>query len=863
MAADSRRVKELFGAAIELQAADRSAYLDRECRDDAELRQRLDALLKAHDAPASALEQPLATGEFTPDLNATLPPAPLTEQAGERIGPYKLLQKLGEGGMGAVWVAEQTEPVKRRVALKLIKPGMDSELVLRRFDAERQALALMDHTNIAKVLDASTTPAGRPYFAMELVKGVPITRYCDELHLPIRDRLTLFIQVCQAIQHAHQKGVIHRDIKPSNVLVAVQDGNPVPKVIDFGVAKALNQRLTDQSMYTEIGAVVGTLEYMSPEQAELSALDIDTRADVYALGVLLYELLTGTTPLDRRTLKTAAYIEMLRMIKEDEPPKPSTRLTASKDSLASLAAQRRTEPARLTREVRGDLDWIVMKCLDKDRTRRYETANAIARDVERHLADEPVEAGRPSAGYRLRKFARKYKLAITASTAFVLLLAAGVVVSTWQAVRASRANAVAEVALAQAEDEKQNAEESRAKAEENEANAERSAEESKKVLAFLRENVLKAVRPANDGGLGLNVTVRDALNAAEPKIEETFVEQPEIELAIRSELADTFSFLADHERAVTQHERIVELVDHLYDAVADWDHYDRTLEARIRLATAYKLAQRYDQAIEFFEAVLPLLTDRSGADGQDTLACKGAFGICLTDAGQFDRALPILEEVVPKLRSKVGLDEANTRECVEGLTLLYFKTDRSVRAVPLLEEVLAYQKAKYGPDNFVTLRLTGHMGLAYSGVGRDADAARMEEEALRGIRKWFDDRHPNTVNCMYNLATCYQQLQRYADAEGLLASSLDTRQKTQPDDWVTFLTMSDLGNIMRLQKKYAEAEPHLLKGLAGMRERWDKAPAHLKKSLPKMIERLVLLYDAWNKPEEAAKWRAELDAIKK
>src|SRR5262245_47294797 len=300
--------------------------------------------------------------------------------------------------MGAVWVAEQHQPVKRRVALKVVKPGMDSAQVLRRFEAERQALALMDHTNIAKVFDAGATPTGRPYFVMELVPGVPITRYCDGLNLPLRERLGLFVPVCQAIQHAHTKGVIHRDIKPSNVLVCMQDGRPMAKVIDFGVAKALHQKLTDETMMTEFGAIVGTLEYMSPEQAEMSPRGVDTRADVYALGVLLYELLTGTTPLDRKRLKGAALSEMLRLIKEVEPPRPSTRLTESKETLAAVAAQRRTEPARLARAVRGELDWVAMKRLAKDRTKRYETGNALAREIQRYLADELDLAGQGVGG---------------------------------------------------------------------------------------------------------------------------------------------------------------------------------------------------------------------------------------------------------------------------------------------------------------------------------------------------------------------------------------------------------------------------------------------------------------------------------
>ncbi len=327
----------------------------------------------------------------------------LSEGPGTKIGPYKLLQQIGEGGMGVVYMAEQEQPVRRKVALKIIKPGMDSKQVVARFEAERQALAMMDHTNIARVFDAGTTESGRPYFVMELVHGVPITHYCDSNQLTPRERLELFIPVCQAIQHAHQKGIIHRDIKPSNVLVTMYDDRPVPKVIDFGVAKAIEQRLTERTLFTQYGVLVGTFEYMSPEQAEMNAFGVDTRSDIYSLGVLLYELLTGSTPIERIRLREAALGELVRLIKEEEPPRPSVRLSGSGD-LPKIAALRKTEPARLSKLVRGEVDWIVMKCLEKDRTRRYETANALARDVERHLKDEPVEACPPSAGYRLRKF---------------------------------------------------------------------------------------------------------------------------------------------------------------------------------------------------------------------------------------------------------------------------------------------------------------------------------------------------------------------------------------------------------------------------------------------------------------------------
>jgi serine/threonine protein kinase/tetratricopeptide (TPR) repeat protein len=381
-------------------------------------------------------------------------PRPIAEGPGSRIGPYKLLQEIGEGAFGVVFMAEQQVPVHRLVALKVIKPGMDSKQVIARFETERQALALMDHPNIAKVFDAGTTEFGRPYFVMELIRGVPITKYCDEHHLRPKERLELFQTVCRAVQHAHQKGIIHRDLKPSNVLVAEYDNQRVAKVIDFGVAKATGPKLTQRTLFTEFNAVVGTLAYMSPEQAKFNALDIDTRSDVYALGALLYELLTGTTPFDKNRLRQAAFDEVLQIIRQEEPPKPSTRLSTA-EGLPSIAANRGLEPRKLSGLVRRELDWIVMRALEKDRTRRYETANGLARDIERYLAGDPVEAGPPSAGYRLRKFARKHRAAVTVVTLFSALLVASVLVVTVLAIRAQRAGSLAKQALTQVNTEQE------------------------------------------------------------------------------------------------------------------------------------------------------------------------------------------------------------------------------------------------------------------------------------------------------------------------------------------------------------------------------------------------------------------------
>jgi serine/threonine protein kinase len=464
MSQSTPNLRSIFGEALDREPRERAAYLDGACGGNATLRSSVEALLAAHDAAGGFLPPHDSPGEATEA-------ARVREAPGALIGSYKLLEQIGEGGFGVVFMAEQERPMRRKVALKVIKPGMDTRQVIARFEAERQALALMDHPHIARVLDAGATESGRPYFVMELVRGVPITHYCDEHQLTLRERLALFVDVCQAVQHAHQKGIIHRDLKPSNVLVASHDGKPMVKVIDFGVAKATGHRLTDKTLFTGFAQMIGTPLYMSPEQAELSGLDIDTRSDIYSLGVLLYELLTGATPFDSRRLKQAAFDEVRRIIREEEPPKPSTRVselgksgsiggkvqtaqehsaTKAKDGasrLDSIAAQRGTEPRRLGQLLRGDLDWIVMKAMEKDRTRRYETANGLARDLQRYLADEAVEACSPSPAYRLRKLVRRNKVALSTVGLVAVLLVVGATVSTWLAIKAIHAENVANVRL--------------------------------------------------------------------------------------------------------------------------------------------------------------------------------------------------------------------------------------------------------------------------------------------------------------------------------------------------------------------------------------------------------------------------------
>jgi serine/threonine protein kinase len=442
--------RELFLQALDIHdPAERAAFVDRACANQPDLRRQVDRLLKAHELAGSFLDQPHPAAGKGEHTGAYAPESSAAETAGTVIaGKYKLLQRIGEGGMGSVWMADQLEPVKRRVAVKLIRSERDgSRTILSRFEAERQAIALMDHPHIAKLLDAGTTHgdgAGRPFFVMDLVRGVPLTEFCDEHKLGIPDRLLLFMQICSAVQHAHQKGIIHRDLKPTNILVELHDDKPVPKVIDFGLAKALSgQPLTEHTLFTGFGTVAGTPLYMAPEQAKFNAIDIDTRADIYALGVILYELLTGSTPIERATLKKAALDEILRVIRESEPPTPSKRLSTT-ESKPSVAANRQTELAKLGRFVKGELDWIVMKALAKERDRRYETANGFAKDIERFLNHEPVHAGPPSASYRIRKFVQRNRGQVVAAALVLFALLAGIAGTTVGLIRAERQRQFAE-----------------------------------------------------------------------------------------------------------------------------------------------------------------------------------------------------------------------------------------------------------------------------------------------------------------------------------------------------------------------------------------------------------------------------------
>jgi serine/threonine protein kinase len=807
MSADPSLVRELFLAAAELPAAERAAYLDAHCA-DSDVRAAVERLLAAHDAPASALDRP-APGVPTEKY------APVAERVGTMIGPYKLMEQIGEGGFGLVFVAEQQEPVKRRVALKIIKPGMDSAQVVARFEQERQALALMDHPNIAKVLDAGATESGRPYFVMELVRGIPITDYCDKHQLAPRERLELFVSVCQAIQHAHQKGVIHRDVKPSNVLVTSHDGRPVAKVIDFGVAKAIHQQLTDKTIYTNFAQMIGTPLYMSPEQAEMSGLDIDTRSDVYSLGVLLYELLTGTTPLERKRLAQAAYDEIRRLIREEEPPKPSARLSSS-DSLASIAAQRHTEPAKLSKLVRGDLDWITMRALEKDRTRRYETASGLARDLQRYLADEPVEACPPSAGYRLRKFARKHRAALATAAALALLLVAGTAVSAWQAVRARRAEAEALASAKAARRAESDAEEQRKtalwsakhegeehkKAEEARKEAEAKEAEANAVVKFFEERVFAAGRPkGEEGGLGHDVALRDAIKASLPALGTGFRDQPLVEARLRNALGNTFWYIGEPAGAAEQYEQALAL----YTRHSGPDHPD-TLRSTNNLATSYAALNRHAEALKLREEVLAARKRVFPPDHPDTLTSMANLAISYFALNRHAEALKLREETLAAFKRVLGPDHPDTLKSMNNLAVSYFALKRHAEALKLNEETLAAHKRVLPPDHPDTLTSMANLANSFYALNRHAEALKLNEETLAARKRVLPPDHPDTLLSMNNLGLSYAALNRHAEAVKLFEEVLAARKRILPADHPdTLLSMCSLANSYAALSRHAEA----------------------------------------------------------
>jgi serine/threonine protein kinase/tetratricopeptide (TPR) repeat protein len=713
----ARSAKQIFVEAVELPADQRAAFLEAHCGDDPALRGQVEALLAADERAGHFLAGPTSD----PDrVNVALVGPQATP---ERIGPYRILEELGEGGFGTVYLAEQEHPVRRTVALKIIKLGMDTRRVIARFEAERQALAMMDHPNIARVFDAGATDTGRPYFVMELVKGVPVTQYCDENKLSPRQRLELFIPICQAVQHAHQKGVIHRDIKPSNVLVTIHDGKPVPKVIDFGIAKAISQRLTEKTIFTEFRQMIGTPEYMSPEQAEISGLDIDTRTDVYSLGVLLYELLTGLTPFDSRELRSRAYAEMQRVIREVEPPAPSTRVSTN-ENLPSIAAQRGIEPRKLTSMVRGELDWIVMKCLEKDRTRRYDSPSALASDVAHYLADEPVAASSPSRIYRVRKFVRRNKLALSVVATVFVALVAGLTAASVGLIRARRAEALAQQRL-----------------EDMQAEMRRTS-----LMNDLLNGILLNADPHR-------TELRDpkfseVLQQAARRIDVLQLSaEADMVATVRATLGRIFIGLGRYDEALRQ----LQIALALRQKLPDYPNQPDTADILNLTGTCQAELGQLDAAETSYREALSLRQKLFGESSTQANESLGNLASVLFQQGKLDQAEDAYRRALALFREgKIKPTEADA--VLLGLAMVLQNRAKTSEAEALLREAVALNDQHRRRDDPTRITALNNLATFLARQRRFDEAEQHQSEALRIAQLSLPPDHPDTLMTLLGLA---------------------------------------------------------------------------------------------------------------
>jgi serine/threonine protein kinase/tetratricopeptide (TPR) repeat protein len=774
--------REIFLEALEYDSPEqRIAFLDRACANNDAIRAAVEKLLKHH-----------KNDDFmqAPGLQAA--PLSALEKPGDRIGCYKILQQIGEGGCGIVYMAEQEKPVRRKVALKVIKPGMGTRSIIARFEAERQALALMDHPNIAKVLEAGATETGRPYFVMELVRGIKITDFCDQNKLPIQGRLQLFIQVCQAIQHAHQKGIIHRDIKPSNILVTLRDGVAMPNVIDFGIAKATQERLTDKTLFTAFQQFIGTPAYMSPEQAEMSELGIDTRSDIYSLGVLLYELLVGRTPFDSTTLMQSGLDEIRRVIREEEPARPSNCLRTMRGSdLAAIASCRQLEPTGLIDLVKRDLDWIVMKALEKDRTRRYETASELAADIERHLQDKPVEARPPSNLYKIHKWVRRNKLAFAGASVIAVVLVAATGISAWQAALARQRQV-----------------------------------ESESISKFLTE-VFQSPDPFRDAR---TITVAEALAAAAKKLETDLAGQPARRAKLESTLVETYHRLGLHREALPLQEKVFDYYHatfgpenpatldamrwlareyqataRLNDALSlreqllalrlkvNGPEDTNTLWAMNDLAISYADAGRHREALKLREQVLAMRRKVSGPGSPDTLAAMRSLGTSYDDADLTEQALKLHEEMAAICGKIKGPEDPVTLGVLQEVAFSYYQVGRLDEAIQLGEKLASTEARIRGPEHPDTLAAINNLAVFYGADGRRDEALKLREDVLRLRKKAFGPEYSDTIWAMHELATSYDEFGRREEALKLREQVLAMRQKINAPDHPGVITaMADL-----------------------------------------------------------------------
>jgi serine/threonine protein kinase/Tfp pilus assembly protein PilF len=755
------------------------------------------------------------------------------ETEGIRIGRYRLLQKIGEGGFGVVWMAEQRDPVVRKVALKVIKLGMDTRQVIARFEAERQALALMDHPGIAKVFDGGTTDTGRPYFVMELVRGVPITHFCDESRLSTRERLELFVQVCNAVQHAHQKGVIHRDIKPSNVLVALHDGVASPKVIDFGIAKATSVRLTEKTMFTEMRQMIGTPEYMAPEQAELSGLDVDTRADVYSLGVLLYELLTSTKPFDLRSVLDKGYEEVLRTIREIDPPKPSTRISTLGADLTIVAARRRADPRDLGRAIRGDLDWIVMRALEKDRTRRYPAASDLAAEVRRHLADEPVLAMPPSTAYRIQKYVRRHRVVVAASAAIALSLVAGLVASAVGWLEAREQGEIARAHATEAEAQKLVAESARSEEQRQRERAEHNATEAResaaraKAVADLLQSALSAANPYQRRGK--DYTVRELLDGIEKELGDRLRAEPDAELALRTTMAAAYRGLGAYDKAEAHFERVLALLREKFTG----DHHE-IAEQLDNLATMIEKRGDWDRAASLYREALQMERRLDSGDVTLQATILNDMGLLANARGDMAAGEKLLREALELLSSDPRAHEAEWTLKTALINTLMPRGEFAEAESVSRDVIAALRERHAGDDPNLALAMSNRAFLLDK-LGRSDESDAQYVEALAMMRRIYDRPHPDIAGCLNNYGALIYRMGRIDDAERALSEALEMLRALGTVDLSAEAQIeANLGGIAWKRGDHAGAVAHGRKALASFerqRAREDPECISVRKNL--------------------------------
>jgi len=792
----------------------------------------------------------------------------LTTQTAEvdsgSIGNYTLLHRIGSGGMGDVWLAEQLKPIRRRVALKLIKTGMDSAAIVSRFEAERQALAMMNHASIAKVFDGGTTSNGEPYFVMEFVDGLPITEHCNQHELPLADRLRLFADVCLAVQHAHQKGILHRDLKPSNILVSHRDQNQViPKVIDFGLAKALQSspRLSDVSLRTEIGQVVGTLQYMSPEQAAAQSTNIDTRSDIYSLGVILYELLTGTTPIEVEDVRRLNMFQVLDRIRAVEPPRPSERLSKSVESLKAVSAGLGIEPRRLQSVLKGELDWIVMKSIEKDPNRRYETASALADDVFRYLSHVPILARPPSRLYRLRKFARKNRVLVISSCSVATAFLAGFV----------------GIGLALSEARKQT----------------KAAVTTAEILASVfDETNLQKIRDTVEP---VPLILADHLVHASHAIERNELGDPLTRARLKLRLGAAILSLGKPQSAT----KLLESANTMLTNRLGAESLD-SLKSASYLADAYQALGRQTEAFPIYERTYAQAKLNPSLDEGYLLECMANFAIALLENGQSEKALPILEQAKAEMEDKLGQDDYRTLQCKSNLGFFYENTNRLDDAIDLFQEALRGQETKLGLYHAQTLVSRNNLAHAFHVQGKFKEAYELLEQNYNMSKLYIGELHPQTLNSLGNLAQAtismqdfekggdllmkladsnrqkyvdrpiafanllmsisegLDQANQFSKVEILLRECLQIRAAKEPDDWTTSNTKSLLGVALSKQGKHVEAESLLMESCLELKSHWNKNTSSSQQKMVDAMKRLISHYSLTAQEEPLNRWKQEL-----